>query len=313
LSPLNAAAVAVAPGGVVFDLETVSDRALRSGAARWVGLAVGVVALGFLAQTLAADRARALDWVTSITPGGLAAFIVGFAIFHVGAVATLGPLLRDSQPALSIWSAAQLAKYLPVPGSAVVGMVGTTVRRGGTTRQGLGLIIRHTLLHMGAATAVGSVSVAAAAAGVGVPAPLTATVAVIAGVGVAWLALRPLPAATAAGAIALAVATWALLGGLLAVGFDAGGGAWLTVAGAYPASWVAGQLVVPVPAGIGVRESALLVLLGGALGAVGAATFALGTRLLHVASDGALAGVAHGWQAWRRARGAPAPDPDETA
>lgn len=295
------------------DLEALSDRALRSAPARWIGLAVGVVALAFLVRTIAAESGRALDWLASITPADVAAFVAGFALFHAGAVATLRPLLRADQPPLGIWSAAQLLKYLPMPGSAVVGMVGSTVRRGGTTRQGLGLMIRHTLLLMGAAAAVGSPAVAAVAADVGVPTPLTVTAAVVGGGAVAWVALRVLPPATAAATIALAGATWALLGTSLALGFDTQAATWLVVATAYPASWVVGQLVVPVPAGIGVREAALLVLLSGALGEVGAATFALGTRLLHVASDGVLAGVANGWQAWQRSRVPTGPDPDGTA
>lgn len=272
------------------DLEAVSDRLLRSATARWVGLAIGVIALAFLAQTLVAEGERALTWVRSITPAGIVAFVVGFTLYHCGEVLTLRPLLHRAQPALPIWTAAQVIKYLPVPGSSVVGMVGSTVRRGGTTRQGLGLIIRHSLLHIGVATLVGSPSVAAVVARVGIPEPVTIGLAAVAGLGVAWMAVRSLSRATAVAVIALAAATWATLGALLAVGFDTGG-AWLLVATAYPAGWVAGQVVVPVPAGIGVRETVLVLLLGPVLGEVGAVTFAVGTRLLHVASDLVLTAV----------------------
>lgn len=272
------------------DVEAVSDRLLRSAPARWIGLAVGVVALGFLIRTLATEGEQALAWVRSITPIGMAAFVGGFALWHLGAVLSLRPLLHGAQPALPIWSAAQLIKYLPVPGSAVIGMVGSTVRRGGSTRQGLGLIIRHSVLHIGAATVVGSPSVAAVGARVGIPEAVTTPVVAAAGLGLAWVAVRSLPRATAALVIGLAGVSWAVLGGLLAVGFDTGG-AWLLVAAAYPAGWVAGQVVVPVPAGIGVRETVLLVLLGPVIGEVGAVTFAVGTRLLHLASDGLLAAV----------------------
>lgn len=272
------------------DLEAVSDRLLRSATARWVGLAIGVVALGFLAQTLVTEGERALTWVRSITPAGVVAFVVGFTLYHCGEVLTLRPLLHRTQPALPIWTAAQVIKYLPMPGSSVVGMVGSTVRRGGTTRQGLGLIIRHSLLHIGVATLVGSPSVAAVAARVGIPEPVTIALAAVAGLGVAWMAVRSVPRPTAVGVIVLAAATWATLGALLAIGFDTGG-AWLLVATAYPAGWVAGQVVLPVPAGIGVRETVLVILLGPVLGEVGAITFAVGTRLLHVASDLVLTAV----------------------
>lgn len=273
------------------DLEAVSDRLLRSAAARWIGLAIGVIALAFLARTLVTEGERALDWVRSITPLGIAAFVSGFALYHVGEVLTLRPLLRGTQPALPIWTAAQVIKYLPMPGSAVVGMVGSTVRRGGTTRQGLGLILRHSVLHIGMATLVGSPSVAAAVAElIAIPEPVTVVIVAIAGLVLAGVAVRSLPRATAATVIVLAAATWAVLGALLAVGFDTGGD-WLLVAAAYPAGWVAGQVVVPVPAGIGVRETVLLVLLGPVIGEVGAITFAVGTRLLHVASDLVLTAV----------------------
>jgi uncharacterized membrane protein YbhN (UPF0104 family) len=292
---------------VVPDLEAVSDRLLRSAAARWIGLAIGLVALGFLVETLVSESDRALAWVRTVTLSGVAAFAGGFAIYHVGAVATLRPLLRGASPALPIWTAAQVIKYLPVPGSAVLGMVGSTVRRGGTTRQGLGLIIRHSLLHIGAATLVGGPSVARLALGVGVPTAVTAVAAGLVGLAVAWAAVRHLPRATAAQTIGLAVATWAGLGALLAFGFQTQG-EWLAVAAAYPASWVVGQLIVPVPAGIGVREAALLVLLGAgvgetsaAIGEIGAATFALGTRLLHMGSDAVLALVSGSRVGWVRA------------
>lgn len=291
---------------MVPDLEAVSDRLLRSAAARWIGLAIGLVALGFLVETLVSESGRALAWVRTVTPAGVAAFAGGFVIYHVGAVTTLRPLLRGASPALPIWTAAQVIKYLPVPGSAVLGMVGSTVRRGGTTRQGLGLIIRHSLLHIGAATLVGGASVARLASGVGVPTAVTVAVAAAVGLAVAWAAVRHLPRATAAQAIGLAVATWAGLGALLALGFQTQG-EWVAVAAAYPASWVVGQLIVPVPAGIGVREAALLVLLGGVLGEVGAVTFAVGTRLLHMGSDAVLALVSGSREGWLRA--APGADP----
>lgn len=276
------------------DVEAISDRLLRSKTARWVGLVIGLVALSFLVRTVIVESEQAIAWVRSVTVGGVLAFAGGFAIYHVGSVATLRPLLREEQAALPVWTAAQVVKYLPVPGSAVLGMVGFTVRRGGTTRQGLGLIIRHSLLHIGAATLVGSVSVAAAAEAIGVPQPVTLAAALVVGPALAWVAVRHLRRTTAITAFALALATWAGLGALLAVGFDTAGESWVLVAAAYPASWVVGQLIVPVPAGIGVREAALLVLLGGVLGEVEAVTFALGTRLLHVSSDAALTAVSTG-------------------
>jgi glycosyltransferase 2 family protein len=56
-------------------------------------------------------------------------------------------------------------------------------------------------------------------------------------------------------------------------------------AGAFAAAWVAGYLVVGAPAGIGVREAALLVLLAPAMGEPAAASLGLSLRISSTASD----------------------------
>ena len=103
----------------------------------------------------------------------------------------------------------------------------------------------------------------------------------------------PLPGPMSAGGILRAVA-WALLSWVaygvhvwvLAGQFGPGGLAQLARAtGAFAAAWCAGFLLVVTPAGAGVREAALVLLLGGALTRPQATVVALVSRLLFVVGD----------------------------
>jgi glycosyltransferase 2 family protein len=117
-----------------------------------------------------------------------------------------------------------------------------------------------------------------------------------------WLARRPpMPAPLSLGGI-LRVAGWAVIswlcyGGqvyLLAGRLGAGGGAllWLQCTGAFAAAFVSGPLLLVVPAGAGVREAALLLLLGSTLTAPVAAVVAVVSRLLFIVGDLAWSGLA---------------------
>jgi glycosyltransferase 2 family protein len=103
----------------------------------------------------------------------------------------------------------------------------------------------------------------------------------------------PLPAPLSARGI-LAAAGWALVSWLayglhvwvLAGQFGAGGLPLLARAtGAFAAAWCAGFLLVIVPAGAGVREAALVLLLGGVLIRPEATVVAVVSRLLFVVGD----------------------------
>jgi hypothetical protein len=273
---------------LVGRLETSTDALLRSRGARWGGLVVGLAAVAFLGRSLADAGDEALAWFAGLSAAQVLAAAAGFALYHCAAVLTLRPIFGG--PALRVWGAAQLIKYLPIPGSAVLGMVGTTVRDGGTTRHGVAVTVRHSLLQVGGATLVGIPAVAATAERIlGIPPLLVWLVGVPGGLAVAWAGVKHLRRAPALACLVGIVAGWWLLGVLLAVGVARGEGSVLLVGAGFAAAWVVGQLALPVPAGIGVREAALLLLLGPVLGEVGALSFALGTRLVHVASDGVVA------------------------
>jgi glycosyltransferase 2 family protein len=111
----------------------------------------------------------------------------------------------------------------------------------------------------------------------------------------------PMPAPLSLGGI-LRVAGWALVSWLcygvhvylLARRLGADGGAllWLQCTGAFAAAFVSGPLLLVVPAGVGVREAALLLLLGGTVTAPVATVIAVVSRLLFVVGDLAWSAVA---------------------
>jgi uncharacterized membrane protein YbhN (UPF0104 family) len=78
-----------------------------------------------------------------------------------------------------------------------------------------------------------------------------------------------------------------LLGGTRVSGF-------VPVIGAFAAAWVLGFLVVPLPAGVGVRELALVTLLGDEYGASSVLAAAVIHRLVTVAAEVAVAGSVAG-------------------
>jgi glycosyltransferase 2 family protein len=131
-----------------------------------------------------------------------------------------------------------------------------------------------------------------------------------------WARRPPMPAPLTPGGVlrgaGWAVLSWLCYGGqvyLLARTLGAHGGAllWLQCTGAFAAAFVSGPLLLVVPAGAGVREAALLLLLGSTVTAPVAAVIAVVSRLLFVAGDLAWSGV--GMVAAGRAVRPPGPPP----
>ena len=120
------------------------------------------------------------------------------------------------------------------------------------------------------------------------------------------LALRaigrpPLPAPLSLAGV-LRVAGWALLSWLCygvhayllarSLGVEGGGLLWLQCTGAFAAAFASGPLLLVVPAGAGVREAALLLLLGPTVTVPVAAVIAVSSRLLFIVGDLAWSAVA---------------------
>jgi hypothetical protein len=114
----------------------------------------------------------------------------------------------------------------------------------------------------------------------------------------------PLSLAGACRAVAWALAAWLCYGvqvWLLARQLEAGGGLSLLglAIGAFAGAWSVGFLLVAAPAGAGVREGALILLLGASIGRPEATVVALVSRLVFLAADLAWAAVAA--SRWRSA------------
>jgi uncharacterized membrane protein YbhN (UPF0104 family) len=107
------------------------------------------------------------------------------------------------------------------------------------------------------------------------------------------IAIRLTPAA-ARRATALSAATWIVFGvhaWFLARPLGAGVNDLPLVIGAFALAFVAGVVVVPLPAGAGLRETVLVLTLGAAIGRPGALTVALLSRLIMIVAEVALASI----------------------
>lgn len=279
-------------------LEARVVAALQHPVARWVGFLVGLAALGFLVSALFRND-EGLTAILDLGPASWLMAAAGFALFHLTAIGLLAAL--GGRPAGPIWASAQLVKYLPVPASAAVGMVGSAVRHGTGAGEAVGLMVRQSLALVGGATFV---AIPAVVAWLGSQVPGGAAVGVggcvLLACGAIAFATRGTSRTTIAATTALTVAGWAVLAVSLALAVRLAGDPAIILGSAYAAGWVAGQVVVPVPAGLGVREAAMVALLQDQVGFQRALAIAIVTRLLHVLSDGAAAVVVFGLRASRR-------------
>ena len=213
----------------------------------------------------------------------------------------------------TVYFAAQLGKY--VPGSVWPAVI--QARLGKRSNVGATTMLASYAIWMGVLCAVGAVSGALVLTDPGVE--LSAWV-VLAAVAVALAALplflhdRGLPALVTwavrrsgrqieglrirrdAGRLALLLSagTWLAFGvhaWVLARPLGAGPDDLLLVIGAFALAFVAGVVIVPLPAGAGVREAILVLTLGVAIGRPGAITVALLSRLIMILAEFALAAL----------------------
>jgi uncharacterized membrane protein YbhN (UPF0104 family) len=288
-------------------------------------LAVGV-ALWRNWSAVRADLAQ-LGWADLLASGaaGLVAVVCTGLAWRV-VLAGLGHPVA-LRPAMALYSAGQLGKY--VPGAVwVVAIQAELGRRLRIPRAGMVLsylvavlvaVVTGGLVGLLALTGSGRADVWGLALGLaGVAVVLGVAVARPAAVnaGIRWVAARlgrelpqvALPGRALATAGAWATAGWLGFGlhaWLLARPLGAGPELVAPVTGAFALAFVAGLLLVPLPAGVGVREAVLVAMLAGSIGAAGALTVGLVSRLVLVVVDVVLAavlGVRPGLRAAARAR-----------
>lgn len=300
---------------------TAAVPAARSRTSRggWLGGLLLVVALGFVAVALirnwTAVRAdlAAMSW-TDLLGSGLAATgaMLLTALSWRILLAGLGSPM-PLHPALTLFAAGQLGKY--VPGAVwVVAIQAEMGRRQGIARSVMALsYLLAVLVSIGSGGLVGVLTLLSAqGSSLGLMVPLVAALAVLTVVALVWprpinAALRwgaakvgrelpeiALPGPVLAASFALVVAAWGLFGlhaWLLARPLGAGLDLLAPTTGAFALAFVAGLVLVPLPAGLGLREGVLVAILGGSLGASAALTVGLVSRLVLVVVDVALAAL----------------------
>lgn len=287
-------------------------------AARWLGLLIALLGVGFVTRELVRSWSEVRAAVAGAHPGPLAtALLVGVAGFLVvglgwwRCLAALGarPAVRDT---LHWYYVGQLGKYVPGGIWPVVGR-GEMARRGGVPASvGYGsTVLSLGLTYLAAILTVALVLVSGAAGGDGV---LWQPVLALLPLGI--LALHPrvvsavlrvarrltrreLPVPVPRWRLSIALLVWHVPAWL-----GIGTATWLVAAAIDPAtpdfrnllfatvlSWVVGFLVVPAPGGIGVRE-AVFAAAATSLSSLGvAAAVAVVARVLFILVDLLGAGV----------------------
>ncbi|MGB7981934.1 MAG: YbhN family protein [Candidatus Nanopelagicales bacterium] len=301
---------------------------------RWLSvLLVGLVAVFLVvavvgnAQAVRADLAS-LSWVDLLASGVAGALgVLSSGMAWRVVLRGLGAPVAV-HPAMTMFAAGQLGKYVPgaVWTAAIQAELGA--RRG--IARGTMLVSYLVALLIAVATGgvMGLLALLGGDQGRG-PASVMVLVAVAIGValgrpgwlnrGLAWAFARAgrvapdiaLPGRDLAAAMAWTLVCWVFLGAhawLLARPLGAGVGDLAPTIGAFALAFVAGLVVVPLPAGAGVREGVLVAALAGSIGAPAALTVSLVSRLVLLVVDVVLAlvlGVPGAARSVRARRSAP--------
>lgn len=293
-------------------------------ALRLLGLALALALFGYFARfawaaLTAQEAARLLapDVLAALALSALLSVMVvavsAWAWRHL--LADMGEP-RGLRPVFAVLATTQIAKYLPGNVAQHVGRVAYALSLGMNPSVLAASLVLETLLLVGAGVAVGALAwlvaapVATAHALSPGPAALLALAALLVVAAAFAFALPRLQAALAripgararlkldarlprAGAVfrvSLAyLACYFMLGaGLWLLVVSLGGGAglgWLRLTGAFAVAWLAGYLAPGVPAGLGTREGALAMMLGGQGDDAVVLTAIVGTRVASVLAD----------------------------
>ena len=309
-TPQNLPALPESPRapGVPEDLER-----LRTGGWRGRGVSLGlvVVVAVFLGVALVRNwqavrsDLQTLSWVDLLASGIAGAMAVtcsgmGWRVVLAGLGARV-----PVHPALTIFFAGQLGKY--VPGSVWTAAIQADLGRRRSIA-GSTMLVSYVVALM-IAVATGGLVGLLVLLGAGAPHAMalwTLLLAAIVGAallwpggmnrGLAWVFARAgrtpppveLPGRSLAASVAWLIACWGFFGlhaWLLARPLGAGASDLAPTVGAFALAFVAGLLVVPLPAGAGVREGVLVATLAGSIGAPAALTVSLVSRVVLLGVD----------------------------
>lgn len=284
---------------------------------RTVSLALVVLVAVFLGVALVRNwqavrsDLQALSWVDLLASGVAGALAVTCS--GMGWRVVLGGLGErvPVHPALTIFFAGQLGKY--VPGSVWTAAIQADLGRRRNIARSTMLVSYVVALMIAVAT--GGLVGLLVLLGSGAPRATVLWMLLLAGVvgaalvrpqwvnrGLAWAFARAgripppveLPGRALAASVAWLIACWVLFGlhaWLLARPLGADASDLAPTIGAFALAFVAGLLVVPLPAGAGVREGVLVATLAGSIGAPAALTVSLVSRLVLLAVDLVMAGL----------------------
>jgi hypothetical protein len=273
------------PGKPSFEARVAQT--LRSKVAGWIGLVLGLTTAALLLLALWDQISKGRTLLEEQTVWSILITFIGFAVFQIGAIISLSMLL--GQPAAHLWAASQLAKYFPAPGASLGGMMHQSVRSGLSTRQAIGLTLRHSGILLGTALAVGAWALGSLAyQNSSIPFAPVFLVSILVAAVVLLASTRTIDGSRAWVIVLVSTAGWVALGLGLWLGIARSHHGGPVIVTAFCAAWAAGFIVLPVPAGIGIRETVLVFLLKPWLGQGGAVSFAILSRMLHIGSDGVL-------------------------
>lgn len=270
---------------------------------RLLRAALGLAGLVFVGIALArsVDRSRGVPLPSAWSLVAAALLIVAGLVAATGSWAVLlgpqGPPVRGVAPG---FLQAQLGKYVPGAVWQAVGQVESAERLGPGLRRTIAAFAVSALIQLAAATALGALVALAPVAAVVRLGALGGLVALVFldRRPLAWAVRRLRPAAAEAlpaqatlrPAFLLALVpqvTFGLAFALLLVDTGTGGFAavpwWAAPAGSL--AWAAGFVVLPLPAGLGVREAVLLAALGGRVDAAAVLSASLALRLASIAAE----------------------------
>jgi glycosyltransferase 2 family protein len=283
---------------------------------RWVQAGLALLVLAFLVPALARrwDEFRTIEIDVHPAPGWLALSVVVVLATYLLQIESWRRVLAGWHQhlpyglAARAWCVANLARYVPGKVWSIAGLVVLVQRAGVETWAATASAV----VAQAVALATGIAAVAFAAPTIAYGAILgmgfVVAAAVLVAMGSAKLmrlanrfapgdGLRALPATAvlASGTLMLAswvgygVAFWALGRGLGITGLDL-----TTAIGMFTGAYIAGWLMLFAPAGVIFREAALVTLLAPIIGAGGAATLSVASRLVLTLTEVGAAGLAVG-------------------
>lgn len=303
------------PGAVTTPEQGVkSSVRMRRRLLRWALLAVLVAAIAFSVASQWTAVHRDLHRL-ALAPLLLA------GVIGVASVAMTLPSWRAAlsafggelpwRPASRVFYVGQLGKY--IPGSVwpllaqmelgrAYGLARTQIAAGGLLQLGLSVLVTAIVglaaMPLAASLPVWETGLVVAAVVIGLVVVQPQVLTRLLTLGLRIIRRPPLPRAVRGSSVAIS-AGWSALAALglaaqaalLANAFGAGITSSLLAGSALLLATALGVLVVPVPAGAGIREAALVLLLHGRLGTAEATALALVSRLLLAGADGLLAAI----------------------